>query len=346
MKCKLIFWNWWFFCPVLSISKPEEVLCKMRSLCPACFLDLPGPVDQHVARPSCAQMSSRVRRCAVQEPTVGFWIPKVRECMWKAIVSILSSECPPPWWHYLQEAVATPPASSSCPKCKCLAARLLQRIVKVAKRCAGRTLQTCSYSSAWMCLCASGKVRIKIGDLGWAESLGFILSWWIWWESIPEQSTMSTSAQILDQLGCDEHCWLLLCEGPSKGTPVRVSRIPDQHDGHWLREVLCILILLCIRHNIKSEATSLAHLSTMRVIQAIYFDSDCLLHWSALQVHHHIVGFQIAIAAYVELSNAGLDVSMAKPARNWACCKTTSPGWTKCKEKFQRCIFDYFCIYI
>ena len=166
--------------------------------------------------PSCAQMSSRVRRCAVQEPTVGFWIPKVRECMWKAIVSILSSECPPPWWHYLQEAVATPPASSSCPKCKCLAARLLQRIVKVAKRCAGRTLQTCSYSSAWMCLCASGKVRIKIGDLGWAESLGFILSWWIWWESIPEQSTMSTSAQILDQLGCDEHCWLLLCEGQAK----------------------------------------------------------------------------------------------------------------------------------
>lgn len=41
--------------------------------------------------------------------------------------------------------------------------------------------------------------------------------------------------------------------------------------------VLCILILLSIRHNIKSE------------------------------VHHHIVGFQIAIAAYVEISNAGLD---------------------------------------
>lgn len=42
--------------------------------------------------------------------------------------------------------------------------------------------------------------------------------------------------------------------------------------------VLCILVLLLIRHNIKSE------------------------------VHHHIVGFQIAIAAYVEISNAGLDL--------------------------------------
>eukprot|EP00437_Effrenium_voratum_P005085 CAMPEP_0181431576 /NCGR_PEP_ID=MMETSP1110-20121109/18319_1 /TAXON_ID=174948 /ORGANISM="Symbiodinium sp., Strain CCMP421" /LENGTH=741 /DNA_ID=CAMNT_0023554945 /DNA_START=262 /DNA_END=2487 /DNA_ORIENTATION=- len=42
--------------------------------------------------------------------------------------------------------------------------------------------------------------------------------------------------------------------------------------------ILCILLLLLIRHNIKSE------------------------------VHHHIVGFQIAIAAYVEISNAGLDL--------------------------------------
>ncbi len=32
------------------------------------------------------------------------------------------------------------------------------------------------------------------------------------------------------------------------------------------------------------------------------------------QVHHHIVGFQIAIAAYVEISNAGLDMSFAKSA--------------------------------
>ena len=75
-----------------------------------------------------------------------------------------------------------------------------------------------------MRLCASGKLRIKIGDWESAESLGLILNWR---ESIiiqdakscvvsgTEQSTTPTPAQILAQLGCDEHCWLLLCEGPS-----------------------------------------------------------------------------------------------------------------------------------
>lgn len=46
------------------------------------------------------------------------------------------------------------------------------------------------------------------------------------------------------------------------------------------------------------------------------------------QVHHHIVGFQIAIAAYVEISNAGLDMSFAKSA-GWSLLADVFGCWLK-----------------
>ena len=85
-------------------------------------------------------------------------------------------------------------------------------------------------------------------------------------------------------------------------------------------EVLCILILLAIRHNIKSEV-SWVQMGEFGLVGKALSDLviSCEVSMSTMwshrpQVHHHIVGFQIAIAAYVEISNAGLDMSFAKSA--------------------------------